>query len=231
MRVKGPIIKPARITPQDVTSRLYEVRRPVALGVLALALLGSGWWGYRAWQGRREDAAQAVLTQALQTLGRLPEPKEGEKAPSEPSGQVERGLELLIRLRQEYPSSDAAEQALLQIGTLSYQGGEHQKALKAYQDYLEQYPTGPWMILAGLGKGYALEALERYEGAAATFRTLTEAYKGHTLTVEALMGLARSLMRLDRQPEALAAYRRVIEEYPATRWADQAEEAAAFLER
>jgi TolA-binding protein len=60
---------------------------------------------------------------------------------------------------------------------------------------------------------------------------VSDRYKGHILSVEALMGLGRSLMRLDRGNEAMEVYRRIIEEYPGTRWSVHAETQVASLGR
>jgi TolA-binding protein len=210
---KRPLIPLPRTSPRDVTDRLYERRVPLGLATLAILMVILGWWGYRTWQARQEGAAQLLLTHALQTAET---PKEGSTA-------AEDALQLLRQTREEYPWTAAAEQALVQIGNVHYQRGEYQEAVQGYQAYLEQYPSGPWGLLAGLGKGYALEAQERYEDAAATFRAFADRYQGHSLSAEALMGLARSLTQLDQRTELVDVYQRVTAEYPGTRWARDAE--------
>lgn len=220
MARKRPLIPLPRTTPRDVTDRLYEHRVPLGLATLAIFMVILGWWGYRTWQARQEGAAQLLLAQAFQAAERT----KGGETPEQPaSTDAEEPLRLLRQAREDYPWTAAAEQALVQIGNVHYQRGEYQQAVDAYQAYLEQYPGGAWVLLAGLGKGYALEALERYEDAAATFRAFAESYKGHSLRADALMGLARSLSQLNQPSLAAEVYRAVTEEYPGTLWARQAE--------
>lgn len=215
------------LTPRDIARSLYEKRLPIALGVLAVLSAALGWWGYQAWRTRQEDAAQALMRRAFTPL----EGREGGKASEASSGQLEEAQAILLQIRKEYPSSRAAEQGLLLMGNIFYDRAEHEKALRAYQEYLEQYPEGSWLLLAGIGKGYALEAQGRYADAAATFRTLAERYKHSSLSLEARLGLARSLTQLHRGPEAVEVYRRIVEEYPGTSWARQAEELMEVVER
>ncbi|MFQ5846445.1 MAG: tol-pal system YbgF family protein [Candidatus Methylomirabilales bacterium] len=219
--------------PRDFTTRLSELRLPVGIAVLTALLAVSGWWGYRTWQVKRETAAQALLARALLGVGDLAQPPgtEEKRGAQQPSIDAKTRMALLLRIRNEYPSSDAAEEALLAIGNVSYDGGDYQQALQAYQDYLRDYPTGWGVFLAGLGKAYALESQQRYEQAAATFRTLADRYKTEALRVEALVGLARSLKAVDRGMEAIEVYQRIMQAYPGTNWARAAQEQLASLER
>lgn len=221
MARKRPLIPLPRTTPRDVTDRLYEHRVPLGLATVAILMVVLAWWGYRTWQARQEGAAQLLLAQALAAT----ETAKAGETPEQPGGAAagEKALQLLRQARDGYPWTAAAEQALVQIGNVHYQRGEYQAALEADQIYLEEYPNGAWVLLAGLGKGYALEGLERYQDAAATFRAFADRYQGHSLRAEALMGLARSLSQLHKPSEAVEVYRRVTEEYPGTRWAQQAE--------
>jgi tetratricopeptide (TPR) repeat protein len=219
------------VTARDLALRIYERRVPLALGALALVSAALGWWGYHTSRTRQEEAAQVLLTKALSSLEALSRGAEGGKASEARGGGLEEAQALLFQIRTEYPSSKAAEQALLLIGNISYQRGDYEKAIRAYQEYLEQYPTGSWVLLAGIGKGYTLEAQGRYEDAAAIFRTLAERYKDSTLGLEALLGLARSLSHLDRHAEAVEIYRRIAKDYAGTSWGSWAEELVGVVER
>jgi len=219
------------VTPRDVALWLYERRLPLGLGAFAVLAAALGWWGYHTWRTRQEEAAQALMTRALTGFEALLKVTEGGEPSEGNSGVLEEAQVLLPQIRKEYPSSKAAEQALLLMGNISYQRADYEKALRAYQGYLEQYPAGSWVLLAGIGKGYTLEAQQRYEDAAAIFRTLGERYKDSSLSIEALLGLARSLSHLDRRAEAVEVYRRIAEEYAGTSWARRAEELMEVGER
>ncbi len=219
------------VTARELALRMYERRLPLGLGALAVLSAALGWWGYHTWRTSQEEAAQVLMTKALSGLEELSKGAEGAKASETRNGRLEEAQAVLLQIRKEYSSSKAAEQALLQLGNIFYQKADHQKALQAYQEYLEQYPGGSWVILAGVGKGYTLEGQGRYEDAAAIFRTLGERYKDSSLSIEALLGLARSLSHLDRRSEAVEVYRRIAEEYAGTSWGRRAEELVAGDER
>jgi len=210
---------------------MYERRLPLGLGALAVVSAALGWWGYHSWRTSQEEAAQVLMTKALTGLEASLKGTEGGKASEASSGRLEEAQTILLQIRKEYPSSKAAEQALLQLGNIFYQKADHEKALQAYQEHLEQYPGGSWVILAGVGKGYTLEAQGRYEDAAAIFRTLGERYKDSSLSIEALLGLARSLGHLERRPEAVELYRRIADDYAGTSWGRRAEELMGVVER
>jgi len=219
------------VTARDLALRIYERRVPLGFGVLAVVAAALGWWGYHTWRTSQEEAAQVLMTKALTGLEDLSKEGEGGKASDARSGRLEEAQAVLFQIRKEYSSSKAAEQALLLMGNISYQRADYEKALRAYQGYLEQYPAGSWVVLAGIGKGYTLEAQQRYEDAAAIFRTLGERYKDSSLSIEALLGLARSLSHLDRRAEAVEVYRRIAEEYAGTSWAGRAEELMGVVDR
>jgi len=219
------------VTLRDVALRLHERRLPLGLGAVAVLSAALGWWGYHSWRTSQEEAAQVLMTKALTGLEASLKGTEGGKASEASSGRLEEAQTILLQIRKEYSSSKAAEQALLQLGNIFYQKADHEKALQAYQEHLEQYPGGSWVILAGVGKGYTLEAQGRYEDAAAIFRTLGERYKDSSLSIEALLGLARSLGHLDRRPEAVELYRRIADDYAGTSWGRRAEELMGAVER
>ncbi len=224
-------------TPTSVTSAkavrdlLYQRRWFLALGAVGVLFLLLSFWGYTRIRARWETEAQAMLTAALEASERIPAPTSGKLPAGEAASRLEEVLKSLAVLRERYASTEAAEHALLQIGDISYRLGRYRDALTAYQRYLEQYPRGWAILLAGLGKGEALEALGQFVEAAATFRSLAERYRGHSLIGEALMALGRSLESLKKQGEAKEVYQRILKEHPDTPWSRLAERRLAYLER
>lgn len=231
MATRRPLLPVRRVTPRDVTDRLYEARVPLALATLGVLLALVGWWGYGSWRARQEDAAQYLVTRGLEAFNRNQQSPAGEKPEPASPQDAHAWIQPLRQARQDYPSSKGAEQALLLMGNLYYTQKEYQQALDAYQHYLEEYPGGAWVFLAAMGKGYALESLQRFQDAAETFRAVAERYNDHPLRPELLMGLARSLAQFDQRTEALATYERVIQEFPGTRWSTQAQTHVASLQR
>ncbi|MFQ5658333.1 MAG: tetratricopeptide repeat protein [Candidatus Methylomirabilales bacterium] len=230
MRIKRRRVK-SRPEGKDLTQQLYDLRRPLTIGVVAALLMIGAWWGYRTVQSRQEEAAQVLLARALESASEARRAAEGEEAKAEMELGRKGALPVLVEIREQYASSRAAEQALLQMGDISYRLGHYQDALGAYQEYLEEYPRGWAVVLAGLGKAYAMEAGGQYKTAASIFRHLADRYQAHGLAPEALMGLARCVRQVGGANEAQAVYQRLITDYPATRWARQAEENLAILDR
>lgn len=231
MRLKGPIIKPRRVTPKEFADHLYEFRNSLLIGGLVLLLVIAGWLGYRALQAKREAAAQAMLTDALQILETASASTQTTGTNPENPSPPEQALAVLNQISVEYPSSRAAEQAILQTGNILFALGEFQGAFVTYQQYLEQYPSGSWLLLAGLGRAYALEAQKEYTVAASIFRNLAQRYRGNALTMEALLGLGRTLERAEDKSAAIEVYRGVMADYAGSTWSRQAEERVAILER
>jgi TolA-binding protein len=219
------------ISTNAVLDFLYQRRWYLGFGAFGVVLLLLGFWGYSRFKAGWETEAQALLTAAIEAAEKSPVTTSSKLPVGEVVTSLEEALETLRSLRDRYSSTEAAGHALLQIGDISYRLGRYRDALTAYQRYLEQYPRGWAVLLGGLGKGHALEALGQLEEAAATFRSLTERYKGHSLTGEALTGLGRCLERLMRQGEAKEVYQRIIKEYPGTPWSRLAERRLAGLER
>lgn len=211
------------ISPSALVDFLYRHRWPLSLGALGSVLLLVGFWGYVRIRSQWEAEAQAQLTAALEASREFPATTSGKLPVGEWAMKLEEVVEALTALRKRYGSTTAAEHALLQLGDVSYRLGRYRDALTSYQQYLEQYPRGWGVLLAGLGKGHALEALGQLEEAAVTFRSLAERYKGHPLTGEALASLGRCLEGLVKQEEAKEVYLRILKEYPGTSWARLAE--------
>lgn len=227
MRLKGPIIKRRPVSPEDLGTRLNELSRPVVLVALVLLLGIFGWWGYKSLQARREEAAQVLLTNSLQILQNVPDRPSTEETATGP----QEALPLLNQIREEYPSSNAAEQALLQIGHILYAVRKYEDALVAYQRYLEQYPKGSSVVLAGLGRAYAMESQGQFKVAASIFQSLADRYRHQPLSVDALLGAARALQQAQETQDALSIYRRIVQDYPGTSWSRRAEVRLAYLER
>ena len=230
-----PNKRPSVQTPASSTSALLDFlhrrRWYLGLGALGVVLMFVGFWGYTRLKARWEEEAQALLAAAMEMIEKLPPAVPGKTPVGEEARKLEEAIKTLTTLRESYSSTEAAEHALLQIGDASYRLGRYRDGLTAYQRYLEQYPRGWAVLLAGLGKGHALEALGQFEEAAATFHSLTERYKGHSLTGEALAGLGRCLESLMRPGEAQEVYQRILKEYPGTPWSRLAERRLTSLGR
>ena len=233
MRLKGPIIKPRPLTPATFAGRVSEFRKPLIFGVLGVLLLAIAWLAYWSVKSGQEEAAQSLLSTALQMTETEADPSAGPEAAAVPGAPKaeELALGLLEQISVAYPSSRAGEHALLQTGHILFDLEKYPEASVAYQRYLERYPAGSSVFLAGLGRAYAMEAQARYKEAASIFQNLVDRHPGHPMTIEALMGLGRCLTLAENKAEAGEIYSRVVKDYAGTSWSRQAEEMLAVLER
>ncbi len=213
--------------------RVATSRRSLAglgLALLAGLLVGTGLLAYRLYAARQELQAQALLGEALTRAETLTEALRGGKPEDLKQEAVQEVLGALQRVREEYPRSQAAGFALLQVGHLRYRLGRYAEAATSYEAYLGEYPRGPFVFWAAMGQGYSLEGQEDWERAARVYQAAAERHAGTPLAAEALMGVGRCYEALTRVGEAQAIYTEVVKKYPETVWGSLAERRLAFLE-
>lgn len=210
------------------TSRRTLVGLAIALGV-ALHL-GAGLLAYRLYEARQELKAQALLGEALTRAEALAEGLRGGKPQDVKPEAVQEVLAALQRVRDEYPRSQAAAFALLQVGHLQYRLARYADAAGTYEAYLLGYPRGPFVFWAAVGQAYSLEGQEEWERAARVYEAAGERHAGTPLAAEAWMGLGRCYEALGRVSDARAVYGEIVRKYPETVWGSLAERRLAFLE-
>lgn len=213
--------------------RAATSRRSLAglgLALLAGLLVATGLLTYRLYAARQELLAQALLGEALTRAETLTEALRGGKPEDLKQEAVQEVLGALQRVREEYPRSQAAGFALLQVGHLRYRLGRYAEAATTYEAYLGEYPRGPFVFWAAMGQGYSLEGQEDWERAARVYEAAAERHAGTPLAAEALMGVGRCYEALTRVTEAQVIYTEVVKKYPETVWGSLAERRLAFLE-
>jgi tetratricopeptide (TPR) repeat protein len=137
----------------------------------------------------------------------------------------------LDKLDQSHPGSPAAAAAsILRAGCL-LDAGRSEEAQKAYRAYLEESPSDdPIRPFAYEGLGYALERGGKFQDALAEFRRMAfeeaSPYRDRAQWHE-----ARMLERLGKAKEAVAAYRAILEKFPATTMRDEIAARIAALDR
>ena len=150
-------------------------------------------------------------------------------------------------LRKDYPTSDQVEDAFFQEGVAYFrQVGRVERdvtgALEARKHFLkfsQQYPSSTHaaevvdymhqisdlMVRKRLQQAKVFWQLHRYEGIKVTLGTALEEEPGSTLLDEVLWQRGRAAEKLLDTDLALAMYRRLIAEYPDSRFHDRAEDA------
>jgi outer membrane assembly lipoprotein YfiO len=161
------------------------------------------------------------------------------------------GLEILSRIAEHVPGTPMAQRALLRIGEDHFGRGEWIDAAEAYDRYLAAFPRGDkaaeamlkaaqatYQSFTGIGRDETplIEAEQRYRQFARAF-PISAAEAGVDATLEQirstraakLLAEARFYERVGRTSAAVFAYRLVIETYPHTDAASQAELALTGL--
>ncbi|MEW5721846.1 MAG: tetratricopeptide repeat protein [Thermodesulfobacteriota bacterium] len=115
----------------------------------------------------------------------------------------------------EYPGSDPARLALLDLGSLYYRLGQYDKSLEYYRRFLdslrkEEESLRP-LVLDSMA--YAYESMGKLEEAVQTWEKVL-ALPGDLMKEEAQMGLGRVNLVLGRKDRSQAAYQTVIQKYP-----------------
>jgi len=194
--------------------RFCQDRKGVVLGVLAaLIVAGGSAAGYTWYQGQQEREGQLVLAKAQAAL-------QGQK-PSTP-GNAEEAKKLLEEVITRFPGTVAAQESLIRLGNMQYDGGKYDEAAATYTKYLSTYPRGPFRMLAGIGKAYAEEAKRDLPAAVKTLSDLVEAAKNDPMAGEAYSDLARLYEESKKPEDALRVYGEIVERFPQTRWAQHA---------
>jgi tetratricopeptide (TPR) repeat protein len=184
-----------------------------AVGLLVLSVVIAG---YFFWSGRKDTDAAALLRKAVGQLDAImrngsDDAKQGE------------GLRLLQDVIHRYPSTAAAAEATLRLGTYYYTAGQYNEARTAYTAYLEKNPRGLIAFSAGLGLGDTYLAERSYDKAAETYSRLIEQFAQEPLLPEAQLHLARAYLGMGRLKEAGSIYEQIIATHPNTGWAQRAQ--------
>jgi len=123
--------------------------------------------------------------------------------------------ELYDGVVNDFRGTDYAKIALFHAGNCYFELGSIKNdhfntAIDRYQAYLNQNGhNAPFATLAMQGIGYSYEALENLDGAAETFRTLTEIPEGGAIKLLSILDLARIYEKQKKWDQALEALKKV----------------------
>jgi outer membrane protein assembly factor BamD (BamD/ComL family) len=196
------------------TIQFCQDRKGLLTSILVILVVSAGGVaGYSWYQARQEQEAQAVLGKAQAAL-------QGQK-PNTP-GNAEEAKKFFEEAVSRFPGTVAAQESLVRLGNMQYEGGKYDDAIGTYGKYLSTYPSGQFRLLAGIGKGYAEEGKGDLPAAVSTLSDLVRTAKDDPMAGEAYSDLAR-LYEVSKKPEdALRVYGEIVERFPQTRWAQHA---------
>ncbi len=194
--------------------QFYQKRKGWFLAALAALIIAAGGGaGYQWYREAHERDAQVMLGKAMKAL-------QGEK-PGTP-GNAEEAKKLLEELASRFPGTLGAQESLVRLGNMQYDGGKYDEAIATYSKYLASYPRGEFRMLAGIGKAYAEEAKGDLQAAVNTLSSLVDSAGKEPMAGEAYSDLARLYEESKKPEEALRIYGLITERFPQTRWAQNA---------
>ena len=123
-------------------------------------------------------------------------------------------LDEFERVQREYPRTDAAELAQLQLGQGPLKLKQYAKAMETYRKFLDSNPGQKLhRLFAYQNLGYAYEGLEDYQKALDSFQELVDMGESF-LQPWGYLNLARCYEKLGRRDEVLKNYRIFLEKFP-----------------
>lgn len=201
-----------------------------AVAVAVAALLAAGVWWWLAYQ---DAQAGDALAEALEVYRA---PVGPDAAPAEEGGLTfpdaaarrARAGELFGEVRSGYRFADAADVAGVYLGQIAAEEGDLERARELWGDFVDEHDDH---LLAGQVQVNLIH-LERQEGrgeqALAELQAMLDAAPDERRLPGdvALYEMARTLEELGRDDEARATWQRLAEEYPASPYAAEAQQAA-----
>lgn len=186
-------------------------RRALLAGAAGVALAGALGGGAWYWHGAEQSRERAAYAEALARV-RL-----AQSAPAKPAERAAAiaGLEATLA---RYPFSPAAAQAAYELAGIRFDAREYAAARRAYEIVLARGAPATLTTLARAGIGYAWEGEGNPAKASEAFQSALSATSPKDFYYETLLlDLGRSQELAGRRAEAIATYRRLLQEFPQAR--------------
>jgi tetratricopeptide (TPR) repeat protein len=180
----------------------------VGAAVAAVAAGAYGWY-----QERQERAAQTLVVKAQAALA-------GDK--QGPPANPEEAKKTYLEIADKYPGTVSAEESLIRLGNLQYEGGKTEEALATFGRYLTTYRRGRFRVMAGIGKAYAEEAKGDLAAAEKTLSELLPTVTDDPLAGEAYSSLAQVYEAMKKPEDAIRVYGQIAERFAQTHWGQNA---------
>lgn len=131
-------------------------------------------------------------------------------------GQPEQAVVLLEDAVKMAPSHERAGDAQLELAAVLFNQGAYERALAAYQSYLEAFADTAGQARALLGQGWCLWHLNRFAEAAHVFEKAFTAQTDPVARETALVKAADAYFANEQYKSAIEVYQRVLAEFPSS---------------
>lgn len=194
--------------------QIIQERKGLTAGILVAILVIAGGAGTYKWhETQQEREAQGLLVKAYSAMW-----GDGSGAQRNP----DEAKKIYGEIAARYPGTAAAEEAMIRLGNLQFEGSKYDEAVGTYGNYLTTYPRGRFLVMAGLGKAYAEETKGDLPAAEKTLSQLLGAVKDDPLAGEVNSTLAHVYEVMKKPEDALQIYSQIAERFPQTHWAQNA---------
>jgi len=171
-------------------------------GAIVLAMvLGGGYFFYASSQ--ESDAARLYFDARIRAMK------------ADPMGTGTAGPEAvkaLAEVVEKYPSTDAAQSARYELGSLYFSSGDYDRSIQVYRDFLDRAGAKDIRaIYAWFGIGYAHEAKKEYEKALEAFGRVASMNPGAVHEGISYRNIARIHEEMNDRGKALEYYRKALE--------------------
>ena len=204
-----------------VETRKGDIVRLVVAAIVIVALVG----GYSWWRQSRNAKAGAALAQGLAVFEAPvvpPEaPKPGSAMPVQQPGtfqteraKLEAALPKLMEAADRYPNTDAGISARYYAAAVLAGLGRYADAEQQFQQVADKAGSGIYGRTARLGVAEAQVAQGKFDNAITIYREMSADTKAQLPADGILMALGRACVQAGRKDEAVAAFKRVVDEFP-----------------
>lgn len=211
------------------TTYVVDNRDRVVIGLIAAAVLVAAVGGYFYWTRRSDDRANAAFGSAMAIaqaqIAPAPTVPGATQAagtyPTEPA-RAEAAIAAFRKAIDDYPSTTAAHGARYHIGSLLLSMGRFPEAEAAFRDAIDKGGSTVYAAVAQMGLAESLIGQAKYDEGIRILNDLVGNRDGALPIDGVLMRLGRASQMAGRAEDARAAFRRVIDEFPESRYAAEA---------
>jgi len=209
--------------------------KAIGVGVLVV-VIAAGVGGYAWWRSNTNNQAGALLGAAA-AIAQAPiapaptVPGATQQAGTYPNeaARLDAALAAYEEVVVQYPGTAAALTARYAIAVQLLEGGRASEAEQKFLDVEGAAGASLYGSLARLGRGQALVAQAKYDEAIALFTELSADRSSQLPLDGILIQLARASAKAGRVDDARAAFRRIVDEFPASTYAAEARQELARL--
>ena len=191
---------------------LNRYQNHIFIGILIVAAVWAGVWGWSKYTHRVESLAWAAYEEIIMANSPPPQATEGQKAQAS-----DRMIQDLNQLIAERTRTKGALQAHLKLASLISEQGDFEAAIAHYQTFLDGLRADdPLRPIVAEALGRCFEALGRYDLAAEWYRRVATA---PNLADLGLWDLARVMELSGQRDEAIKTYLQLTAQHPGSAYA------------